>query len=111
MTIVVVLALASLVALLVAILTGSTFVAVIVIALAALGILLLVRDWRAERRQSASAGHDDATAEEHHAAVSDEARMSPDMFSPDITIDGDGPSSDARADSNDLSDPTSNVDA
>ncbi len=61
-TLVVVLALAGLVALLVAIMTGSTFVAVIVIALAVLGILLLVRDWRAERRQSASDGHDDSPA-------------------------------------------------
>lgn len=106
MTLVVVLALAGLVALLVAILTGSTFVAVIVIALAALGIVLLVRDWRAEQRQSAG-GVGGAPASEREAAS--DARADPDMFSPDISADGNGPSSDARADSNDLSDPTSDV--
>jgi hypothetical protein len=95
MTLVMVLALIGLVALLVAIMTGSTFVAVIVIALAALGILLLVRDWRAERRQSAAAGHRDSPAA---AAVPDGARTDPDTFSPDIAADGNGPSSDARAD-------------
>lgn len=110
MTLVVVLALAGLVALLVAILTGSTFVAVIVIALAALGILLLVRDWRAEQRQSTGdVGHE--PAEEHGAAATSDTRVDPDMFAPDISADGNGPSSDARADSDDLSDPTSNVEA
>lgn len=98
MTLVVVLALAGLVALLVAILTGSTFVAVIVIALAALGILLLVRDWRAERRQSASDDHDNSPAEGDDPSSAATNRMDPDMFSPDIAADGDGPSSDARAD-------------
>ena len=110
MTLVVVIALAALVALLVAILTGSTFVAVIVIALAALGILLLVRDWRAERRQAA-AGHDNASAEEPATATSADSRIDPDKFSPDISVDGNGPSSDARADSPDMSDPTSTVEA
>ena len=62
MTIVVVVALAGLIALLVAILTDNTFVAVGVIALAALGILLLLRDWRAERRQSANRWHGDSPA-------------------------------------------------
>jgi hypothetical protein len=98
MTIVVVLALAGLVALLVAILTGSTFVAAIVIALAALGILLLVRDWRAERREYASNPHDDAPGEEQTEAGPAESRVNPDMFSPDIAADGNGPSGDARAD-------------
>jgi len=96
MTLVVVLALAGLVALLVAILTGSTFVAVIVIGLAVLGILMLVRDWRAERRQSAS-NRDDSPAEDRDGTGS-AARMDPDTFSPDIAADGNGPSSDARAD-------------
>jgi len=98
MTLVVVLALAGLVALLVAIMTGSTFVAVIVIALAVLGILLLVRDWRAERRQSASGGHGDSPTEDDDPTRSAATRMNPDMFSPDIAADGNGPSSDARAD-------------
>ena len=94
MTLVAVLALAGLVALVVAIMTGSPFVAVIVIALAAIGIVLLMRDWRAERRQSASNGHGD----DDDATKTARARMSPDMFSPDIAADGNGPSSDARAD-------------
>ena len=46
-------ALAGLVALVVALLTGSTLPAVLVIALAALGIVLLLRDWRTERRHPA----------------------------------------------------------
>jgi hypothetical protein len=98
MTLVVVLALAGLVALLVAIMTSSTVVAVIVIALAVLGILLLVRDWRAERRQSVSNGQTDSPAEDPAAAGAAAARMDPDTFSPDISADGNGPSSDARAD-------------
>ena len=98
MTLVVVLALAGLVTLLVAILTGSTFVAVVVIALAALGILLLVRDWRAERRRAAAGGPGDSPAEGPAASGSATARIDPDMFSPDIAADGNGPSSDARAD-------------
>jgi membrane protein implicated in regulation of membrane protease activity len=98
MTLVVVVALAGLVALLVAILTGSTVVAVIVIALAALGILLLVRDWRAERRQSASDDGGDSPAEDSAAKGTAKARMDPDTFAPDIAADGNGPSSDARAD-------------
>jgi threonine/homoserine efflux transporter RhtA len=98
MTLVVVLALAGLVALLVAIMTGSTFVAVIVIALAVLGILLLVRDWRTERRQFPSGGHGASPAEDDDPTGAAAARMDPDMFSPDIAADGSGPSSDARAD-------------
>jgi len=98
MTLVVVLALAGLVTLLVAILTGSTFVAVVVIALAALGILLLVRDWRAERRRAASGEPGDSPAEGTTASGTAAARIDPDMFSPDIAADGKGPSSDARAD-------------
>jgi len=98
MTLVVVLALAGLVALLVAIMTGSTFVAVIVIALAVLGILLLVRDWRFERRQSVSDGHGDSPADDDDPTRAAAARMDPDTFSPDIAADGNGPSSDARAD-------------
>jgi hypothetical protein len=98
MTLVVVVALAGLVALLVAILTGSTFVAVIVIALAAAGIVLLMRDWRAERRQSGTDDPGDSPAEDPAAPGAPGARMDPDMFSPDIAADGNGPSSDARAD-------------
>jgi len=97
MTLVVVLTLAGLVALVIAVITGSTPVAVVVIALAALGIILLLRDWRTEQRQArldADADPDDIID------FSDGGRsaVSPDMFTPDITTDPDGPSADARAD-------------
>lgn len=82
------------VALVLAVLTGSTPLAVIVVALAITGIVLLVRDWRAERshvvHEPVPATGVDAPAESHH--------LTPDGFSPDISTDPDGPSSDARAD-------------
>jgi hypothetical protein len=100
MRLVVAVAMAGLVALVVAVVTGSTFVAVLVIVLAVVGILLLLRDWRAERRQLSDAAVTDtppAPGEEWHADA-DAAPMSADMFAPDISADGGGPSSDARAD-------------
>lgn len=99
MRVVALVALAGLVALVVALLTDSTFVAVVVIALAAAGILLLARDWRTERRQPALA--DDESPGGVHDASADAvaAPMTPDMFAPDISADAHGgPSSDARAD-------------
>jgi hypothetical protein len=94
--IVVVVALAGLITLVVAVLTDNTFVAVGVIALAALGILLLLRDWRADRRQPAApveAAEDDEPEPETVAIP-----LSAEMFAPDISTDGGGPSADARAD-------------
>ncbi|SBS76232.1 conserved exported hypothetical protein [uncultured Mycobacterium sp.] len=94
--IVVVVALAGLITLVVAVLTDNTFVAVGVIALAALGILLLARDWRADRRQPAApveAAEDDESEPETVAIP-----LSPEMFAPDISTDAGGPSADARAD-------------
>lgn len=94
-------ALAGLVALVVALLTGSTLLAILVVALAALGIVLLLRDWRTDWRTErrgpipalrSLADDDDGSAE------SAAAPLSPDMFSPDISGAQDGPSSDARAD-------------
>ena len=49
MRVVVVLALAAVIALAVALVTGSTWPAFLVIALAAAGIVLLLRDWRSAR--------------------------------------------------------------
>jgi hypothetical protein len=95
-TIVVVVALTGLIALLVAILTGNTFVAIGVIALAALGIVLLLRDWRADRRQTPEP--DKPVDVEMPDPEPVEAAMSAEMFAPDIPTDGGGPSSDARAD-------------
>lgn len=98
MRLAVVLALAGLVTLLVAILTDSTWVALAVIALAGVGIVLLVRDWRADHRQHSGSAVADAPADDDEATDRVPARMSPDMFSPDISADGGGPSAGARAD-------------
>ena len=87
----VVLAVAGVVALVVAALTGSTPLALVVVALAVAGIIQLLRDWRTERT-------DLAIDTESPAAVAADHGMSPDEFSPDISTDPDGPSSDARAD-------------
>lgn len=95
MRIVVVVALAGLIALVVAVATDNTFVAVGVIALAALGMLLLLRDWRASRRPPAPDAAADADAPDPEPVDPD---MSPEMFAPDISTDAGGPSSDARAD-------------
>ena len=48
MRIVVVLALAALVALVIAVITGSAWPALAAVALAAAGLILLVRDWRSD---------------------------------------------------------------
>jgi hypothetical protein len=94
--IVVVVALAGLITLVVAILTDNTFVAVGVIVLAALGILLLLRDWRADRRQPTAPVEAVASDEPEPETVA--IPISPEMFAPDIATGGDGPSADARAD-------------
>lgn len=96
MTLVAVLTLAGLVALVVAVITGSTPVALGVIALAAVGIILLLRDWRTEQQRARL----DADIEADDIEFGDGGRspVSPDMFTPDISTDPDGPSADARAD-------------
>ena len=96
MTLVAVLTLAGLVALVVAVITGSTPGALGVIALAAVGIILLLRDWRTEQQQARF----DADIEADDIEFGDGGRsaVSPDMFTPDISTDPDGPSADARAD-------------
>ena len=89
-------ALAGLVTLVVALLTGSTLPAVLVIALAALGIVLLLRDWRTERRHPAPP--DPPAADHAVLSAPAAAPLSPDGFAPDISGVQGGPSSDARAD-------------
>ncbi len=83
-----------LIGLFVAVLTGSTPLAAIVVALAVAGIVLLIRDWRADRPRvgadSAPGAEGNSRIESHH--------LVPDEFSPDISTDPNGPSSDARAD-------------
>ncbi|EHB55158.1 hypothetical protein MycrhDRAFT_2352 [Mycolicibacterium rhodesiae JS60] len=94
--IVVVVAVAGLITLLVAILTDNTFVAAGVVVLAALGILLLLRDWRADRRPAEAPAGPVEVAEPEAETIA--IPISPEMFAPDIATDGRGPSSDARAD-------------
>ena len=96
MRVVALVAVAGLVALVASLLTGSTLLAIVVIALAALGIVLLLRDWRTERRMPVPA---DPPPDSHAVvAAAVEAPLSPDGFSPDISQVQGGPSSDARAD-------------
>lgn len=75
-------------ALILAVRTGSTWAAVLVVALAAAGILALLRDWRSERGAATPPAGEDAGAQP----------ATPDEFSPDISTHPGGPSSDARAD-------------
>ena len=93
MRIVVVVALAGLIALLVAVFTDSTYAAIAVVVLALAGIVLLLRDWRADRKRACATG---VTAVPQDESV--DSAMSPEMFAPDISGDGRGPSSDARRD-------------
>jgi hypothetical protein len=88
-----ILTITGLVALVVAVLTGSTPLAVIVVALAITGIVFLLRDWREERARAVGA---EPVIED--VAPVDSDHLTPDAFSPDISTDPDGPSSDARAD-------------
>lgn len=80
MRIVVVLAVAALVALIVALISGSTLAAIVVVMLALAGIVLLLRDWRAERTATAAP---EAEAAESSPGAGEP--LTPDEFSPDIT--------------------------
>lgn len=83
-------------ALLLAALTGSTPLAVMVVAMAVTGIVLLVRDWRGDRDRPHVPGAQ--PADDDAGASASEPDLSPDEFSPDISAYPGGPSSDARAD-------------
>ena len=91
------LAVAGLVALVLAVLTGSTPLAMLVIALAVIGIVVLLRNWRDERLDVLGLESGPPPCAELDA---DPRRTgpNPDELSPDISGDPDGPSSDARAD-------------
>ena len=96
MRIVVAFAVAALVALIAALVTGSTLPAVAVVGLAGAGIVVLLRDWRADSPPADSPAADSLT-EDAPRADADGAPRAGD-FSPDISAAPDGPSSDARAD-------------
>lgn len=91
------LAVAASAALLLALLTGNHWVAVVVIALAAVGIVVLLRDWRGDRGR-ATAARSETECDQRIRAQAPEATLIPDDFSPDLSSDPAGPSSDARAD-------------
>lgn len=97
MRIVAKLAAAALAALLVALLTGNSWVAVAVITLAAAGIVVLVRDWRGDRSR-AIAARSGPESDQRVRTPTPAATLVPDDFSPDLSPDPAGPSSDARAD-------------
>ena len=74
----------------IAVLTGNTIVALIVIAIAAVGLVLLARDWLGERRPLDATGEDhrwaaDEAKNGHVPASEDNARaMEADEFEPDV---------------------------
>ena len=86
----VVLAVVGLIGLVLAAATGSTPLALVVIALAVAGIIQLVRDWRREPAPE--------PARRPAVPAAEAPELSADEFSPDISTDPDGPSSNARAD-------------
>lgn len=95
---VIALAIAALAALIVALITGSTWPALAVVALAGAGIVLLLRDWRAERSAAQHPALDRSASEPVSEAVEHHADPHADDLSPDISTDPNGPSSDARTD-------------
>lgn len=86
-----ILALGALIALIAALVSGSSWPAFLVIGLAAVGIVLLLRDWRSARAAGGPAADPAGTRADTPALRADE-------FSPDISTDPGGPSSDARSD-------------
>lgn len=74
----------------VAILTGSTVIALVVIGLALVGLLLLARDWLREPKPAEIADNAHRETDEHltdeDAAQADRS-LNPDMFEPDVSYD------------------------
>ena len=95
---VIALAIAALAALIVALITGSTWPALAVVALAGAGIVLLLRDWRAERSAAEHSAPDRSAGEPVDESVEHHVDPHADEFAPDISSDPNGPSSDARSD-------------
>ena len=82
MRIVVVLAVAALVSLILALVTGNTFAAIAVVLLALAGIVLLVRDWRSDDAADQHAGGGPAESPDESATATE--TLIPDEFSPDV---------------------------
>jgi hypothetical protein len=97
MRVVGVLAVTALIVLVGALFTGNAWAGLAVIALAALGIVLLVRDWRTDRLGAVASRSGPAASDDPGTELA-EGPLTPDEFSPDLSTDPDGPSSDARAD-------------
>ena len=95
---VIALAIAALAALIVALITGSTWPALAVVVLAGAGIVLLLRDWRAERSAAEHSAPDRSAGEPVDESVEHHVDPHVDEFAPDISSDPNGPSSDARSD-------------
>jgi hypothetical protein len=77
-------------ALAVAIVTGSTVIALIVIGLATVGLLLLARDWLKQRAPSGTAGAADLQPDERRAqdeVTPEDRALNPDLFEPDVPYD------------------------
>jgi hypothetical protein len=92
MTIVLVVAIVAIGLLAWAIVSGNTIVALVVIVLAALGLLLLARDWRKERRDADAAELQDRRRERQGSDSESEAHwlhpdLEPDEFEPDVEYD------------------------
>jgi hypothetical protein len=92
MTVVLVVAIVAIGLLVWAILSGNTIVALVVIVLAALGLLLLARDWRKER--SDAAGDEAQQRGRERGASSEDPEnhwvhpdLEPDEFEPDVDYD------------------------
>lgn len=74
----------------VAIMTGSTVIALVVIGLAMVGLFLLARDWRKQRKPSGTARAADLQPDERlpEEEVTREDRvLNADMFEPDVPYD------------------------
>jgi hypothetical protein len=87
--VVLVLAVVGLAVLAAAILTGNTILPLIVIALAAVGLLLLARDWLADRRRPEmdSTAEPDAEPTGQGEVGREKRALEPDLFEPDVSYE------------------------
>ena len=90
MTVVIAITIGGIVMLAIALFSGNTIAAFVVIALAAIGLLFLARDWRRQRRRpdsgEATAANDEQAAREKR--VPDPETFQPDPWDEEATEDG-----------------------